>query len=79
MDDSLNAAAGLQFIEDNDAQNTFRIQGKLGHIFSSRFTGTIYGQYSDIASATAAGFNYTEIGIQLRWYLCKKPVFRKDI
>lgn len=76
---SLNAAAGLQFIEDNKAQNAFRIMGKLGHSFSDRFTGTIYGQYSDIASATAAGFNYTEVGIQLRWMICKKPIFRKDI
>ncbi|NNK70376.1 MAG: tetratricopeptide repeat protein [Flavobacteriaceae bacterium] len=73
---SLNAAAGLQFIEDNEAQNTFRFQGKLGHTFSNRFMANIYGQYSDIASTTAAGFNYTELGIQLRWYLFKKPVFR---
>jgi len=73
---SLNAAAGLQFIEDNKAQNAFRIQGKLGHSFSDRFTGTVYGQYSDIASATAAGFNYTEIGIQLRWSIFKKPIFK---
>jgi hypothetical protein len=74
---SLNAAMGLQFIEDNKAQNTFRIQGKLGHSFSDRFTGTIYSKYSDIASATAAGFNYTEIGIQLKWNFFKNPVFMK--
>lgn len=74
---SLNAAAGLQINEDDKAQNTFRFKGKLGHSFSNRFMGTIYGQYSDIASATAAGFNYTEIGVQLRWGLCNKPIFRK--
>lgn len=74
---SLNGAAGLQFIEDNKAQNAFRIQGKFGHTFSSRFSANIYGQYSDIASATAAGFNYTEIGLQLRYYLTNKPIFRE--
>lgn len=73
---SLNAAAGLQFIESNKAQNAFRIKGDIGHVFSSRFTANIYGQYSDIASATAAGFNYTEIGLQLKWYFMKKPIFR---
>ncbi|NNK73460.1 MAG: tetratricopeptide repeat protein, partial [Flavobacteriaceae bacterium] len=73
---SVNAAAGLQFIEDNEAQNTFRFQGKLGHSISDRFMATIYGQYSDIASTTAAGFNYTELGMQLKWYLLKKPIFR---
>lgn len=73
---NLSGAAGLQFINNNKAQNAFRIKGELGYNISNRFTAGVYGRYSDIASATAAGFNYTELGIQAKWMLTKKPVFR---
>ncbi|MFC5048862.1 hypothetical protein [Aquimarina hainanensis] len=38
-----------------------------------------YGKYSNIASSTAAGFEYSEVGVVLRWYFLKKPVFDKRI
>lgn len=73
----LTAATGLQYIEDDSSQSTYRIQGKLGYKFSNRALLNLFGTRSNIASATAAGFSYTEIGIRFKWYLYKAPVFRK--
>lgn len=74
---NLNAALGFQFIEDQEKQNTYRFQGKLGCNVSSRFTANIYGLHSNIASATFAGFTFTEVGLRLKWDLFKKPIFKK--
>ncbi len=75
----VNAAAGYQFIEDQEKSTTFRIEGKLGYQFSNRFRAHAYAKHSNIASATAAGFKFTEIGLQLKWYLTKKPLFNHKI
>jgi len=74
----LTAATGLQFIEDDAKQSTYRIQGKLGYKFSERSLLNIYALQSNIASATAAGFTFTEIGLRFKWLFLKKPVFRKN-
>ena len=71
----LNAATGLQYIEKQPKQSTYRIQAKLGYKFSDRLITNIYGTRSNIASATAAGFTFTEVGFRLKWYLTKKPLF----
>ena len=73
----LNAATGYQFIEEEEGQATYRLQGKLGYTFSNRFNANIYGLHSNIASTTAAGFTFSEIGFQLRWDLLEQPVFRE--
>ncbi|MCD8454163.1 hypothetical protein LNJ08_07115 [Tenacibaculum finnmarkense genomovar ulcerans] len=77
----LTAATGFQFIEKNKKQSTYRIQAKLGYKFSERSLLNIYGTQSNIASASAisssADFTFTEIGLRFKWYLLKKPVFRK--
>ncbi len=73
----LTAATGYQFIENDAKQSTYRVQGKLGYKFSERSILNIYGLQSNIASATAAGFTFTEFGINYKWYLFKKPLFRK--
>ncbi|KJD32377.1 hypothetical protein PK35_12115 [Tamlana nanhaiensis] len=73
----LTAATGLQFINNDKSQSTYRIQGKLGYKFSNRCLSNIYGTRSNIASATAAGFTYTEIGVRFKWLLFNSPVFRK--
>lgn len=73
----LNAATGFQFIEDDEKQNTYRIQAKLGYKFSDRFLANIYGTRSNIASATAAGFTFNEIGLRMKWYFMKKPAFSR--
>ncbi len=70
----LTAATGYQFIENNTKQSTYRVQGKLGYKFSDRTLLNIYGTRSNIASATAAGFTFTEIGLRFKWYLFEKPV-----
>jgi hypothetical protein len=73
----LTAATGFQFIEDQKKQSTYRIQAKLGYKFSERSLINIYGTQSNIASATAAGFTFTELGLRFKWLLDRKPVFKK--
>lgn len=72
---NVNAATGFQYIEDNDKQWTYRIQAKFGYKFSDRLLANVYGLRSNIASATAAGFTYNELGFRLKWLLTKSPVF----
>ncbi len=76
---SASAAFGQQFVEDDPASSTFRAEGKFGHQFSQRFNANIYGKYSNIASATAAGFEFVELGFRLKWYFMKNPIFNKSI
>ncbi|WP_130735766.1 tetratricopeptide repeat protein [Flavobacterium sp. J27] len=73
---NINAATGIQYIEDNDQQWTYRIQTKLGYQFSERFLANLYGLRSNIASATAAGFTYNEFGLRIKWYFLKNPIFK---
>ena len=72
----LNAASGFQFIEDLEKQFTYRVQAKLGYKFSDRLLTNLYGTRSNIASATVAGFTFTEIGFRLKWLITKKPIFK---
>jgi tetratricopeptide (TPR) repeat protein len=72
----LNAATGFQFIEDQPKQSTYRVQAKLGYKFSDRLLANVYGTRSNIASATAAGFTFSEVGFRLKWYLTRKPIFK---
>ncbi|OIQ20165.1 MAG: hypothetical protein BM557_05715 [Flavobacterium sp. MedPE-SWcel] len=71
----LNLAGGYQYIEKNEKQDTYRVQAKLGYKFSNRLLADVYGLHSNIASATAAGFTYTEFGFRLKWYITGQPVF----
>ncbi len=73
---NLNIATGFQYIEKLDKQSTYRIQAKLGYKFSDRLLGNIYGLKSNIASAAASGFTYTEIGFRFNWLLTNKPLFK---
>ncbi len=73
----LTAATGLQYIEDDSSQSTYRIQGKLGYKFTERALLNLYGTRSNIASATAAGFTFNEIGVRFKWYLSGVPGFRR--
>ena len=69
---NLTAAYGFQFIEDDSKQSAYRLQGSFGYKFSQRSLLNVYGTHSNIASATAAGFTFTEIGLRLKWYLMDK-------
>ena len=76
---NLNVATGFQFIEKLDKQSTYRIQAKLGYKFSDRLLVNIYGLKSNIASAAASGFTYTEVGFRLNWNLFSKPIFKTNL
>ncbi|CAA0239974.1 Tetratricopeptide TPR_2 repeat-containing protein [Tenacibaculum maritimum] len=75
----LTAATGFQFIENNKRQGTYRFKGKVGYKLSEISLLNIYGTRSNIASTTAAGFIFTEMGIRFKWYLFDKPLFRKRL
>ncbi|WP_181858175.1 lipopolysaccharide assembly protein LapB [Polaribacter sp. WD7] len=73
----LTAATGFQYIEDGERQSTYRVQGQFGYKFSERSVLNIYGLRSNIASATAAGFTFNEIGLRFQWQFLKKPIFKR--
>ncbi len=70
-----STATGIQQVEADPNTTIFRAEANVQHQFSKRFITSIYGKYSNIASATAAGFEFTELGIKLKWLLTKKPLF----
>ena len=72
----LTAATGYQFIEDDAKQSTYRLHGKMDYQLGNRFRAGIYANHSNIASATAAGFTYTEFGLNLKWNFVNKPLFK---
>ena len=72
----LTAATGFQFIENDARQSTYRVQAGIGYKFTEKSTLNLYGMQSNIASATAAGFTFTEIGLRFKWYFLKKPLFK---
>ncbi|MDP5081630.1 MAG: hypothetical protein NWP87_03165 [Winogradskyella sp.] len=74
---NLTAAYGYQYIEDDEKQSTYRFQGAFGYKFSERSLLNFYGTHSNIASATAAGFTFTEVGLRFKWQFMNKAVFRK--
>ncbi|MDO1499051.1 hypothetical protein Q2T40_01540 [Winogradskyella maritima] len=59
-----SAATGIQRVESDPNTTIFRAETSIQHQFSKRFSLNIYGKYSNIASATAAGFEFTEIGLK---------------
>lgn len=75
----LNCATGLQKVEDDPQSVVYRLEAGLNQQISKRVIGSIYGKYSNIASATATGFTFTEIGIRLKWNFTKTPLFYKKM
>jgi len=74
-----SAATGLQKVEEDPNTAIFRAEAGLNHQFSKRFSGQLYGKYSNIASATAAGFEFTEIGLKIKWLFLKRPLFYNKV
>ena len=70
-----SAATGIQKIENDPQSTIFRAELDLQHQFGKRLSGNLYGKYSNIASATAAGFEFAEIGLKLKWAFMEKPIF----
>lgn len=73
-----STAAGYQQVENDSNTPIFRAEAKLNHQFAKRLSGSMYGKYSNIASDTAAGFEFTEVGLQLKWLFQDKPLFVVD-
>lgn len=69
---AINSALGKQFVENDPGSSLFRIEAKAAVAVAQNVNASIYGKYSNIASAIASGFSFTEIGIQLRWSIGKK-------
>jgi len=74
---NVTAAFGYQFIENDPKMTAYRIQGAFGYKFSERSLLNVYGTRSNIASATAAGFTFTEVGLRFRWSFLNRAVFRE--
>lgn len=70
-----SVATGYQQVETDPNTLIFRAESQITHQFSKRLSGNLYGKYSNIASATAAGFEFTEVGLKLKWMFAKKPLF----
>lgn len=66
-----NVAGGVQQVEDDEATTLFRLEARAHYALSGRLQAGIYGKYSNIASATAAGFEFMEVGFKVRWQLLK--------
>lgn len=73
---SANVAGGYQYVEKNNATSLLRMEGKLDYIVTNRLKLGVYGKYSNNASETASGFQFTEVGFKLRLQLTKKPIFK---
>ncbi|QBA65581.1 tetratricopeptide repeat protein [Muriicola soli] len=74
-----NGAAGSQKVEDDHSSAVFRLEGGFKHQFAKRLDIELYGKYSNIASATATGFEFTEIGFKVQWKLTEAPLFYKKL
>ena len=74
---AVNAALGQQQVETDPLSSIFRAESHIQHQFSRCLNFSIYGKYSNIASATATGFEFTELGIKMHWLFMKKPMFHK--
>lgn len=72
----ISAATGFQKVQEDPNSTIFRAETAFQHQFSKRLSANLYGKYSNIASATAAGFEFTEIGFKLKWLFLDKPLFQ---
>ena len=72
----ISAATGFQKVQEDPNSTIFRAETAVQHQFSKRLSANLYGKYSNIASATAAGFEFTEIGFKLKWLFLDKPLFQ---
>jgi len=76
---NLTGAFGHQFIEDDPKQTAYRLQGAFGYKFSERSLLNVYVTHSNIASATAAGFTFTEVGLRFKWVFLSKGIFKNNL
>jgi len=68
----LNTAIGVQFVEQAPGATAFRLDAKLNYQLTKQWQLGVYGKYSNIASATATGFEFIDVGIRLGWKILNK-------
>ncbi len=64
-----NAAIGYQWVAADPASLVYRLEAQLQYSLTNGLNLGLYGKYSNIASATAAGFEYMDFGVRLGWRL----------
>lgn len=79
VDFMASAATGFQKVEEDPNTNIFRAEAGLQYDITKYLNLNLYGKYSNIASATAAGFEFSEIGLKLKWMFIKNPLFLKSL
>lgn len=79
LDFMASAATGIQKVEEDPDTNIFRAELGLQYEVSNYFNFNIYGKYSNIASATAAGFEFSEVGLKFKWMFIKQPLYKKRV
>ncbi|MGY5354722.1 tetratricopeptide repeat protein [Wenyingzhuangia sp. IMCC45467] len=75
----LTAAIGYQYIEQQAKQSTYRVQSNVGYKFTDRCYLEAFANHSNIASAAASGFTFTEFGVKFTWHFLKKPIFKTPL
>ncbi|MAZ26024.1 MAG: hypothetical protein CL868_02970 [Cytophagaceae bacterium] len=63
------AAGGYQYVEQDDASTLYRLEASAGYNLKENFKASVHAKYSNIASATAAGFRFSEVGFSLQWQI----------
>jgi len=75
----MSIATGIQQITAKPKTIVFRAEAELRHSISRRLQTSFYSRYSSVATATAVGFKFTELGFSLKWLFTEKPLFVKNI
>ncbi|MBE7170609.1 MAG: tetratricopeptide repeat protein [Williamsia sp.] len=66
------AAGGMQTIESNKSQSTYRYTIAAGYRPVTNFEFLIYTLHSNSATSSVVGYVYTETGLKFKWILAKK-------
>lgn len=73
----LTGAAGLQQVEKETPTFTFRMDLSYNYQLNKKWLLGIYGKYSNVASATTAGFEITQVGVKFQRVWLNKQLFSK--
>lgn len=65
---NISATIGTQKDSFNGNMLSYRIQGNIGYKFSKRIGGELFGNYTNIASASATGFQFNQMGIRINYF-----------
>nr|MBX2817799.1 hypothetical protein [Saprospiraceae bacterium] len=72
----LSVAAGQQNIDRDLSQATYRIRGTFGIRISHRFSTHLSMLTTNVSSASAGGFRYTQLSLGMQWHFKAEPLFK---